>query len=108
MPTGAQPAVPAHDRLSTPERRVALLLAHGNGVGEIADTMCLSAKTVSTYRGRALEKLGLGNNAELTRYCLAQGLNGMLKKGSRALYLSTRDGAIPALSSAARHPGTSP
>lgn len=48
MPTGAQPAVPAHDRLSTQERRVALLLAHGNGVGEIADTMCLSAKTVST------------------------------------------------------------
>lgn len=74
MLTGSSPATPAHDRLSTQELRVALLLAQGKAVGEIADTMCLSVKTISTYRGRALEKLGLGNNSELTRYCLAQGL----------------------------------
>lgn len=72
--TGASPAQPAHATLSTQELRVALLLAQGHSVGDIADIMCLSVKTVSTYRARALEKLGLANNAELMRYCLAQGL----------------------------------
>lgn len=72
--TGASPAQPAHASLSTQELRVALLLAQGRSVGEIAETMFLSVKTVSTYRARALEKLGLANNAELMRYCLAQGL----------------------------------
>jgi DNA-binding NarL/FixJ family response regulator len=75
--TGASPAQPAHATLSTQELRVALLLAQGRSVGDIAETMFLSVKTVSTYRGRALEKLGLANNAELTRYCLAQGLIGL-------------------------------
>ena len=72
--TGASPTQPAHASLSTQELRVALLLAQGRSVGDIAQTMFLSVKTVSTYRARALEKLGLANNAELMRYCLAQGL----------------------------------
>lgn len=72
--TGASPTQPAHATLSTQELRVALLLAQGRSVGEISQTMYLSVKTVSTYRSRALEKLGLTSNAELMRYCLAQGL----------------------------------
>lgn len=72
--SGTSPATPVHGRLSAQELRVVLLLAQGKGVGEIANTMFLSVKTVSTYRSRALEKLGVGNNAELTRYCLAHRL----------------------------------
>lgn len=72
--TGTGPAEPPHAALSTQELRVALLLAQGHSVGDIAATMYLSVKTVSTYRSRALDKLGLASNAELTRYCLAQGL----------------------------------
>lgn len=71
---GEQPEQPLHSRLSAQELRIALLLAEGQSVGGIAETMNLSVKTISTYRSRALEKLGLTNNAELTRYCLAQGL----------------------------------
>jgi DNA-binding NarL/FixJ family response regulator len=74
--TGAAPAEPAHAALSAQELRVVLLLAQGHSVGDVAATMCLSVKTISTYRRRALDKLGLANNAELTRYCLAQGLIG--------------------------------
>lgn len=65
---------PAHETLSVQEHRVLLLLAGGKSVGEVAQTMHLSVKTVSTYRSRILDKLHLRNNAELTRYCLAHGL----------------------------------
>ena len=41
------------------------------GIGE---ELCLSVKTVSTYRGRVLTKLGLHSNADLVRYCLEHGL----------------------------------
>jgi DNA-binding NarL/FixJ family response regulator len=63
-----------HERLSPQEYRVMLQLSAGHSVGEIAETMHLSVKTVSTYRGHILEKLALANNAEITRYCLANGL----------------------------------
>lgn len=74
---GAQPEQPLHTRLSAQELRIALLLAEGQSVGGIADALSLSVKTISTYRSRALEKLSLTSNAELTRYCLAQGLIGL-------------------------------
>ncbi len=63
-----------HEALSAQEHRVLLGLAAGRSVGELAEAMHLSAKTVSTYRRRVLDKLGLQNNAELTRYCLTHGL----------------------------------
>lgn len=59
-----------HQTLSEQEYRVLLLLARGERVADIASAMHLSPKTISTYRGRVLEKLGLGSNAELARYCL--------------------------------------
>jgi DNA-binding NarL/FixJ family response regulator len=65
---------PPHEALSPQEHRVLLQLAEGASVGVIAETMHLSAKTVSTYRTRILEKLDLKTNADLTRYCLAHGL----------------------------------
>lgn len=74
MLTGTDPARAAHELLSVQELRVALLLAQGRSVADIAATVHLSVKTVSTYRARALEKLHLTTNTDLTRYCLAHGL----------------------------------
>ena len=42
--------------------------------GAIADHLSLSVKTISTYRSRLLQKMGMSNNAELTRYALENGL----------------------------------
>jgi len=61
---------PPHLALSPQENRVLLLLGQGIAGREIATHMAISAKTVSTYRARILEKLGIGNSAELVRYCL--------------------------------------
>jgi two-component system invasion response regulator UvrY len=67
--SGAGPTAP-HERLSDREFEVLRGIASGRTVSEIALTMHLSVKTVSTYRARLLEKMGLGSNAELTRYAL--------------------------------------
>lgn len=69
-----QPAAAGHAGLSPQETRVMILLAEGRRIADIADTMALSPKTVSTYRNRILEKLGLDSNADLVRYCLARQL----------------------------------
>jgi len=60
----------AHDRLSKREYQVLTAIAGGRTVTQIAGDMGVSVKTVSTYRTRMLEKLGLGSNAEATRYVL--------------------------------------
>ena len=65
---------PPHELLSERELQVFLRLAQGETVGQIADSMCLSVKTVSTYRSRVLEKLKLSTNSELTYYALKNGL----------------------------------
>jgi DNA-binding NarL/FixJ family response regulator len=41
---------------------------------EVANELSLSVKTVSTYRARILEKMGMKTNAELTRYAIKNGL----------------------------------
>lgn len=71
--SGQQTAVP-HEALSAQEYRVLLHLAEGLGPTDIAERMTLSPKTVSTYRTRILEKLGVASNAELARYCISHGL----------------------------------
>jgi two-component system, NarL family, invasion response regulator UvrY len=63
-----------HERLSTREFQVLSKLAAGRAVSEIADELQLSVKTVSTYRSRVLEKMGLKTNADLTSYALRHGL----------------------------------
>ncbi|MDX1643334.1 MAG: response regulator transcription factor [Thermoanaerobaculia bacterium] len=65
---------PLHAKLSNRELEVLRLLAVGKTVSEIADELALSVKTISTYRGRILEKMNLRNNAELMRYALQHGL----------------------------------
>ncbi len=61
---------PAHALLSDREFEVLRLIASGRTVGDIAERLSLSAKTVSTYRARILEKMHLKNNAELMKYAL--------------------------------------
>ena len=65
---------PPHEILSDREFRVMLLLAAGESVSEIAADLSLSVKTVSTYRARILEKLGLKSTAEIIRYAITRGL----------------------------------
>jgi DNA-binding NarL/FixJ family response regulator len=56
------------------ERRVLRLAGEGRTASEIAEQLALSPNTVSTYRARVLEKLQLGNNAELTVYAIRNNL----------------------------------
>lgn len=65
---------PAHEALSDREYEVMRLLAKGNTPTEVAKTLSLSVKTVSTYRTRLLEKLNFKTNAELTYYAVKNGL----------------------------------
>jgi DNA-binding NarL/FixJ family response regulator len=51
-----------------------LMLASGTSVSEVAEELCLSAKTVSTYRTRIMEKMGMKKNAELTLYAVNNNL----------------------------------
>ncbi len=63
-----------HEKLSDRELQVLMRIAGGRTVSEIADELHLSVKTVSTYRARILEKMGLRTNAELTYYAISNGL----------------------------------
>ncbi|MGA2213172.1 MAG: response regulator transcription factor [Bryobacteraceae bacterium] len=56
--------------LSDREFQVMRLIASGKTLSEIADLLSLSDKTISTYRARLMEKMGMRTNAELTRYAI--------------------------------------
>ncbi|HEY8893739.1 MAG TPA: response regulator transcription factor [Niastella sp.] len=63
-----------YKRLSDREFDVFKLLAAGKSVSEIADILCLSTTTISTYRSRILNKMSFKTNADLTRYALEKKL----------------------------------
>ncbi len=63
-----------HELLSDREYQTLLLFASGKTVSQIADELSLSVPTISTYRARILEKMGMKNNAELTTYALRNNL----------------------------------
>ena len=65
-----------HERLSDREFQILCRMGSGQSPSQIADELCLSVKTVSTYRSRVLEKLNLDNNAQLMRYAIEEGLVG--------------------------------
>jgi two-component system, NarL family, invasion response regulator UvrY len=69
-PGGASP----FDQLSQRETQVMLMVTKGYSTQEISDRLHLSPKTVSTYRYRLFEKLGVGNDVELTRMAMRYGL----------------------------------
>ena len=68
---------PAQEKLSDREYQVMKMLATGKTVKEVAAELSLSVKTVSTYRTRILEKLGLGSNVDIARFAMKAGLVGL-------------------------------
>lgn len=65
---------PLHARLSEREFQTLCKLAAGRSVSDIAAELCISVKTVSTYRSRILEKMAFKTNADLTSYALRTGI----------------------------------
>ena len=59
-----------HETLSTRELEVMCLIASGKTVSEVANILALSVKTISTYRVRILEKMGMKTNAAITHYAI--------------------------------------
>jgi DNA-binding NarL/FixJ family response regulator len=66
-------AVP-EDPLTPRELQVVKLIAEGYTSDEIASELCISRKTVDRHRANTLDKLGMRNAAELTRYAIRRGL----------------------------------
>ena len=73
MGSGAR-ALATHETLSDREYQALRMLGSGRTVSEISEELGLSVKTVSTYRARVLQKLGMRTNAELMRYAMENGL----------------------------------
>ncbi|HYL59639.1 MAG TPA: response regulator transcription factor [Candidatus Acidoferrales bacterium] len=65
---------PLHGKLSQREFQSFCKIAGGAAVSKIANELNLSVKTVSTYRTRVLEKMGMKSNADLTYYAIKNGL----------------------------------
>lgn len=65
---------PAEDPLTTRESEVLKLIAEGHTSREIADLLVISEHTVERHRANLLEKLGLRNRVDLTRYAIRRGL----------------------------------
>ena len=65
---------PPHELLSDREYQVMLMIASGKTVKMIAEELSLSVKTISTNRSRALRKMGMKTNAELTYYAIKHSL----------------------------------
>jgi two-component system, NarL family, invasion response regulator UvrY len=71
---GARDDRPLHETLSEREFQILKLIARGTSLKDIAERLHISAKTVTTYRARILEKTNFTTNAELTRYMLENNL----------------------------------
>jgi len=63
-----------HDALSNREYEVMIQIGKGKSIKEIAGILSVSDKTVSTYKSRVLEKMGMYSNAELIKYVIQEGL----------------------------------
>jgi two-component system, NarL family, invasion response regulator UvrY len=67
-------ATSAHERLSARESQVLRMMVAGESLTVIASHLAINIKTVSTYRRRILEKLGVTSNAQLVQYAVRHGL----------------------------------
>jgi two-component system invasion response regulator UvrY len=59
-----------HEKLSDREFQILCLIASGKSLKEIGEVLCISGKTVSSYRARILEKMSMHSNADLVGYAL--------------------------------------
>ena len=66
--------MPLHETLSAREKQVLSMIVAGLRLGEIADRLHVSAKTISTHKMRLMQKLRIDNNADLVRYAVNHGL----------------------------------
>ncbi len=67
---GSGAARALHESLSDREYQTLVMIASGKTVGDIADELALSVKTISMYRSRLLQKMKMRHNAELTHYAI--------------------------------------
>ncbi len=63
-----------YQELSNREYQVLTGIASGNTISDLAENLSLSVQTVSTYRRRVLDKMGMRTNADLTRYAIQNDL----------------------------------
>jgi len=63
-----------HEMLSFREFEIMVRIANGKSLHEIGNELCISEKTVSTYRSRIMEKMEMNRNTELTKYCIENDL----------------------------------
>jgi two-component system response regulator NreC len=73
-PASQESAEDSYDLLSPREKQVLRLIALGHTNQQVADMLCLSVKTVETYKARLMAKLDLTGRAALVRYALQRGL----------------------------------
>lgn len=59
-----------HEKLSDREFEIMIKIAAGKSLKEIGNELCISSKTVSTYRSRIMDKMKLEKNTDLARYCI--------------------------------------
>jgi DNA-binding NarL/FixJ family response regulator len=67
---GGDLTLASHELLSNRELQVLRLVAVGRSLKEIADELCLSERTIATYRARLATKLGLSSSVEIARYAM--------------------------------------
>ncbi|HCY75489.1 MAG TPA: DNA-binding response regulator [Ignavibacteriales bacterium] len=65
---------PLHESLSSREFEVMRFIAQGKAVRDIAEILCISTNTVSSYRSRIMEKMRMKTNAEIIRYAVENNL----------------------------------
>lgn len=78
---GMDGELPRHETLSDREYEVLRLLGSGLTISQAAEKMCLSVKTVSTYRSRILEKMQMGTTAEIIHYAIHEGIGNETEGG---------------------------
>ncbi|MDY0972976.1 response regulator [Siccibacter turicensis] len=64
----------AHESLTMRERQIMIMLAHGETINAIADTLAISNKTVSTYKSRMMKRMKFTTNADIVKYSLSHNL----------------------------------
>jgi two-component system invasion response regulator UvrY len=67
---------PPHERLSDREYQVMLLIGAGKKINDIAAALFLSPKTITTYKSRVLQKMGMEGTADVVRYLVEHGITG--------------------------------
>ncbi len=69
-----QSNIAPHENLTLRERQIMIMLAHGESLNTIANTLAISNKTVSTYKSRLMKKMDFTTNADIIKYAISYNL----------------------------------